>query len=61
MPFFKKKKNNTKNVDAFNSKSSYSGFVNDAVKAPIRIPNIIKRMNEKKKRLKETQKEAGGY
>ena len=55
------KKKKPKNVDAFNSKSSYSGFVNDAVKAPIRIPNIIKRMNKYKKRLKDTQKEAGGY
>ena len=55
------KKKKPKNVDAFNSKSSYSGFVNDALKAPIRVPNIIKRFNQKKKRLKETQKEAGGY
>ena len=55
------KKKKPKNVDAFNSKSSYSGFVNDAVKAPIRIPNIIKRMNKYKKRLKDTQNEAGGY
>ena len=29
MPFFKKKKKNTKNVDAFNSKTSGNGQVND--------------------------------
>ena len=51
----------TKNVDAFNSKSSYSGFVNDAIKMPLRIPKIINRFKKKNKRLKETQKEAGGY
>ena len=55
------KKKKPKNVDAFNSKSSYSGFVNDALKAPIRVPNIIKRINKRKKVLKDTQKEAGGY
>ena len=49
------------NVDAFNSKSSYSGFVNDAVKMPLRIPKILKNFKKRNKRLKDTQKEAGGY
>ena len=58
MPFHKKK---TKNIDAFNSKTSKNGFVNDAAEAPLNIIKFLKANKKKKDTLEKVKKEAGGY
>ena len=58
MPFHKKK---TKKIDAFNSKTSKNGFVNDAVKAPTNLLQFLKANKKKKNALDKVKKEAGGY
>ena len=58
MPFHKKK---TKKIDAFNSKTSKNGFVNDATEAPLNLLKFLKGNDKKKKMLKKVQDEAGGY
>ena len=58
MPFHKKK---TKKIDAFNSKTSTNGFVNDAAKAPTNLLKFLKANKKKKKALDAVKKEAGGY
>ena len=58
MPFQKKK---TKKIDAFNSKTSKNGFVNDATEAPLNILKFLKGNKKKKDMLEKVKKEAGGY
>ena len=58
MPFHKKK---TKNIDAFNSKTSKNGFVNDAAELPLNIIKFLKGNKKKKDALQEAKDEAGGY
>ena len=58
MPFHKKK---TKKIDAFNSKTSKNGFVNDAAKTPLSILKFLKADKKKDKMLERVKKEAGGY
>ncbi len=58
MPFHKKK---TKNIDAFNSKTSKNGFVNDAVEAPLNLLKFLKANKKRKDMLEKVKKESGGY
>ncbi len=58
MPFHKKK---TKKIDAFNSKTSKNGFVNDAAEAPLNLLKFLKADKKKDKMLEKVKKEAGGY
>ena len=58
MPFHKKK---TKKIDAFNSKTSKNGFVNDAAEAPLNLLKFLKGNKKKKDMLEKVKKEAGGY
>ena len=58
MPFHKKK---TKKIDAFNSKTSKNGFVNDAVEAPLNLIKFLKSNKKKKDALQKAKDEAGGY
>ena len=58
MPFHKKK---TKKIDAFNSKTSKNGFVNDAANAPSNLLKFLKANKKKKNMLEKVKKEAGGY
>ena len=58
MPFHKKK---TKNIDAFNSKTSKNGFVNDAVEAPLNLLKSLKANKKRKDMLEKVKKESGGY
>ena len=54
-------KKNKQNVDFFNSKSSFSGFVNDAFEAPLNVIKFLKSNKKKKDALKKVKDEAGGY
>ena len=58
MPFHKKK---TKNIDAFNSKTSRNGFVNDATQAPLNLIKFLKNNKKRKDALQKAKDEAGGY
>ena len=51
----------TKDIDAFNSKTSTNGFVNDAVSVPLNILKFLRRDSKRDKMLEEVKKEAGGY
>ena len=51
----------TINIDAFNSKSTESGFVNDAVETPFNLIKFLRGNSKRQKALKEQQEEAGGY
>ena len=61
MPYKSGASNGAKNVDAFNSKSTESGFVNDAANSPLNIIKFLRDANKKNKALEEVKKEAGGY
>lgn len=58
MPFHKKK---TKNIDAFNSKTSKNGFVNDAAEAPLNLIKFLQGNKKRKDALQKVKDEAGGY
>ena len=58
MPFHKKK---TKDTDAFNSKTSKNGFVDDATQAPLNHIKFLKSNKKKKDALQKAKDEAGGY
>ena len=55
------KKNQTKDVDSFNPKTSKNGFVNDATEAPLNILKFLQGNKKKKDALKKVMDEAGGY
>ena len=61
MPYKSGASNGAKDIDAFNSKSTESGLVNDAVNAPLNIFKFLRDADKKKKALKKVQDEAGGY
>ena len=61
MPYKSGASNGAKNVDAFNSKSTESGFVNDAAEAPLNIIKFLRGNSKKQKALEAVKKEAGGY
>ncbi len=48
-------------VDAFNSKTSGNGFVNDATELPLNIIKFLKGNKKKKDALQKVKDEAGGY
>ena len=51
----------TANIDAFNSKSTESGFVNDAAETPLNLIKFLRGNSKRQKALEEQKKRAGGY
>ena len=51
----------TIDIDAFNSKTSGNGFVNDATEAPLNLIKFLRGNKKKKDALQQAKDEAGGY
>jgi len=54
------KHSSTRDIDAFNSKSTESGFVNDVIQAPIRYKKLLERFKKRNEQLEDAKK-SGGY